>query len=465
MTRRSSKISALALAAALGGLLPPGAGAQTLEAAMATAYASNPTLIAARAGVKAVDEAVPQARAGMRPQVDAAATAGASRTSINGAPSGSSTEPRSVALNASQVLYDGGRTWNSVDAAISGVDAARARLADTEQNILLQVVTQYMNVRRDQEFVALAENNVRVISEQLRAAEDRFAVGEVTRTDVSQANARLAQSRASLAAQEGALARSFQAYGRVVGAPPGDLSAPPPVPPLPATLAEAVQEALDNHPAVRAARFDEEQARFDIATAQGALLPTVTLSGSVSYSEDQSATLSNGITSGQVQLQARIPLYQGGAAYAGVRRTQAVRSQRMSQIHETTRAVQEAVENAWTDLETARITTRAGREQVAAAQLAFEGVTEEAKLGSRTTLDVLDAEQELLNARSNVVSSERDEYVAAYALLSAIGRLSVQGLGVPVEPYDPNENYVAVNDKFFGFQRDELTEWKNPLSP
>lgn len=465
MNRRSSSISAFALAAALGALGGATAFAQTLEEAMASAYASNPTLIAARAGVQAVDEGVPQARAGMRPQVDATATAGASRTSINGAPSGSSTEPRSVALNASQVLYDGGRTFNSIDAAVSGVDAARARLSDTEQNILLDVVTQYMNVRRDQQFVMLAENNVRVISEQLRAAEDRFAVGEVTRTDVSQASARLAQSRASLAQQEGALARSFQAYGRVVGAPPGDLTAPPPVPPLPATLAEAVQEALDHHPAVRAARFDEEQARSDIATAQGALLPTVTLSGSVSYAEDQSANLSNGITSAQVQVQARIPLYQGGAAYAGVRRAQAVRSQRMSQIHETSRAVQQAVENAWTDLETARITTRAGREQVAAAQLAFEGVTEEAKLGSRTTLDVLDAEQELLNARSNVVSSERDEYVAAYAVLSAIGRLSVAGLGVNIEPYDPNENYVAVNDKFFGFKRDELTEWKSPLLP
>ncbi|MEX2520604.1 MAG: TolC family protein, partial [Paracoccaceae bacterium] len=272
-------------------------------------------------------------------------------------------------------------------------------------------------------------------------------------------------SRASLAAQEGLLARSFQAYGRVVGAPPGDLASPPPLPPLPPTMADAVQEGLDNHPVVLAARFDEEQSRSDIATAQGALLPTVTLSGSVSYGEDQNAGLSNGVTSGQVQVQATIPLYQGGAAYSDIRRAQAIQSQRMYQIHETSRAVQENVENAWTDLITARVTIRAGREQVAAAQLAFEGVTEEAKLGSRTTLDVLDAEQELLNARSNLVASERDEYVAAFAVMAAIGRLTVNGLGVNVEPYEPSENYVAVNDRFFGFDKDELTEWKNPLSP
>lgn len=461
MGRHSTGIAIVAF----GALMAAGAMADTLEQAFATAYASNPTLISARAGVRAVDESVPIARAGMLPDVSAVATVGVDRTSINGSPSGSSTEPRSVGLNATQVLYDGGRTWNSVDAAVSGVDAARSRLTDTEQNVLLQVVTSYMDVRRDQQFVTLAKNNVKVISEQLRAAEDRFAVGEVTRTDVSQASARLAQSRSALAVREGDLARSYQAYGRVVGAPPGDLAAPPPVPPLPRTLAEAVREALDNHPAVIAARYDEEQSRSDIATAQGALLPTVALSGSLSYGEDLNSVRSNGTTEAQVQLQASIPLYQGGAAYAGIRRAQAVQSQRMSQIHETSRGIREGVENAWTQLETAHITLRAAREQVEASRLAFEGVTEEAKLGARTTLDVLDAEQELLNARTIVVASERDEYVAAYAVLAAIGRLTAKGLGVDVTPYDPNENYQEVSHKLFGFNRDELTEWKRPISP
>lgn len=464
MRQYSRSIGGLAAVLAFGASFGP-AGAETLEQAFATAYATNPALVSARAGLRAVDEGVPIARSGLLPDVNASASAGASRTSINGSPSVSSTEPRSVALNATQVLYDGGRTRNSVDSAISGVDAARSRLTDTEQQVLLQVVTSYMNVRRDQQFVQLAENNVRVIAEQLRAARDRFEVGEVTRTDVSQAQAALAQSEAALAAQEGALAVSFQAYGRVVGAPPGDLADPPPHPPLPTTLAEAVQEALDSHPQVVAARFDEEQARSDIAAAQGVLLPTVSLNGSVSYREDQSAQLSNGVASAQVQVTATIPLYQGGAAYAGVRQAQEVRSQRMSQIHETTRAIQEQVENAWTSLATARSTTGARRQQVAAAQLAFEGVREEAKLGARTTIEVLNAEQALLNARTDLVSSLRDEHVAAYSVLSAVGRLTVAQLGAPVAPYDPDENYGEVNDKLFGFERDELTEWKTLTSP
>ncbi|MEL7462471.1 MAG: TolC family outer membrane protein [Pseudomonadota bacterium] len=461
MTRLSSKITA----AVVAGFLAAPASAQTLSEAFATAYSTNPTLIAARAGVRAVDEGVPIARSGMLPDVAATASVGVTRTTVNGTPPGSSTEPRSVGVEASQVLFDGGRTFNSIDSAVSDVDAARARLSDTEQTVLLQVVTAYMNVIRDQEFVSLGRNNVRLIAEQLRAARDRFEVGEVTRTDVSQAEARLAQAEASLAVQEGALARSFQAYGNVVGAPPGDLAPPPPLPSLPPTLADAVSEALDNNPSLRAERFDEEAARSDIALAQGALLPTVTLSGSVAYSEDQSANLSNGVTSAQVQLNATIPLYQGGAAYAGIRQAQALQSQQMTEIRVAARNVREATENAWTDLATARIAIRAGRQQVAAAQIAFEGVREEAKLGARTTLDVLDAEQELLGARSDLVSAERDEYVAAFAVLNALGRLSVAGLGVDVAPYDPNQNYEANNDRLFGFERDELTEWKSPVHP
>lgn len=441
------------------------ASAQTLGEAFATAYSTNPNLIAARAGVRAVDESVPIARSGMLPDVSATASVGVTRTTVNGPVPGSSTEPRSIGVNASQVLFDGGRTFNSIDSAVSDVDAARARLSDTEQSVLLQVVTAYMNVIRDQEFVKLGRNNVRLITEQLRAARDRFEVGEVTRTDVSQAEARLAQAQASLAVQEGALARSYQAYGNVVGAPPGDLAPPPPLPPLPPTLADAVEEALDNNPSLRAERFDEEAARSDIATAQGALLPTVTVTGSVAYSEDQSANLSSGVTSAQIQLNATVPLYQGGAAYAGIRQAQALQSQQMTEIHVAARNVREATENAWTDLQTARIAIRAGRQQVAAAQLAFEGVREEAKLGARTTLDVLDAEQELLGARSDLVSAERDEYVAAFAVLNALGRLTVAGLGVDVAPYDPNENYERNNDRLFGFERDELTEWKSPVHP
>lgn len=462
MGRVSSHIIA---GACISALAAPSALGQTLDQAFATAYASNPTLIAARAGVRSVDEGVPLARSGLRPNVSANASIGVSRTTVQGGTEGSSTEPRSVAVSATQVLYDGGQTRNNVDSAVSTVDAARSNLTDTEQNVLLDVVTSYMDVRRDQQFVVLAKNNVKLISEQLQAAEDRFEVGEVTRTDVSQARARLAEAQAGLAANEGALARSYQAYGNVVGAPPGDLAPPPAIPPLPKTLAEAVQEAMDNHPIIRSARFTEEAARSDIASAQGVLLPTISLQGNLSYAEDQSEALSKGVTSAEVLVVASIPLYQGGAAYAGVRQAQALQSQSMAQIHEATRAIRQLVENNWTDLDTARVTIRAARQQVAAAELAFDGVKEEAKLGARTTLDVLDAEQELLDARSGLVAALRDEYVSAFGVLSSIGRLTVNQLGVDVQPYDPSVNYEDVNDRFFGFKRDELTTWKTEVSP
>ena len=436
--------------------------AESLSDAFAAAYDSNPTLAAARAALRATDQGVPAARAGMRPTVTGTITGQVNETNRANAPSDTSL-PLTLNLTASQTLYDGGRTRNAIEGAISDVSAGRANLISTEQVVLLQVVTTYMDVRRDQQFVSLAQNNVRLIREQLRAAEDRFAVGEVTRTDVSQARARLAQARSAMAQQEGALVRSMQAYRRVVGNAPGALEEPPVLPPGPNSLDEAIQEAMDYHPDIQVAQFAEEGARSDVKSALGALLPTVTLSGTVTANENQAA--GNDSLVGVIQLQATVPIYQGGAEYAEIRRSREVVSQRMSQIHEATREVREAVENAWSDLQVARIAIRAGRQQVSAAQLAYEGVTEEAKLGARTTIDVLDAEQELLDARTDLVSSLRDEYVAGYTLLAAVGRLNVAGLDVPVQRYDPEGHYNEVSEAFYGFKRDELTEWRSPTSP
>ncbi len=455
-----AKTSSLLLVAVSGLAVIVGAAkGETLEEALAAAYATNPALITARANLRATDETVPIARSGMLPNVSATVTGTVADSSVNGTPTGTTSETGSVALNASQTLYDGGRTYNDTEGAIADVNAARSRLTSAEQNVLLAVVISYSDVRRDQQFVSLAQNNIRLISEQLRAARDRFDVGEVTRTDVSQAEARLAQAQADLAAREGALARSIQAYRRVVGQFPSDLAPPPPLPALPDDLQEAVQIAMDSHPDILAARFDEVSARSDIASAQGALLPTVTLQGSVSYT-DGGPTISNGRTDASIQAQVNVPIYQGGAAYANVRQQQALQSAAMSAIHDVTRQIRETVENAWSDLLVARSSIRAGRQQVRAAQLAFEGVREEAKLGARTTIDVLDAEQDLLDARSDLVSSMRDEYVAGYNLISAIGALTVADQGINVEQYDPSGNYNEVNDKLFGFRRDELTEWK-----
>ena len=438
------------------------ATAESLSDAFAAAYQTNPTLGAARAGLRATDEGVPAARAGMRPSVTANAQAQANETDRANSPSDTSF-PVTLSLTASQTLYDGGRTRNAVESAISNVSAGRTNLLSTEQQVLLQVVTTYMDVRRDQQFVTLAQNNVRLIREQLRAAEDRFAVGEVTRTDVSQARARLAESQSALAQQEGALVRSKQAYRRIVGNLPGALEEPPILPPGPDSIEAAIQEAMDYHPDIQTAQFVEEGARSDVRAALGALLPTVTLSGTVTVNENQA--FGNNSTAGVIQLQATVPIYQGGSEYAEIRRTREVVSQRMSQIHEAVREIREAVENAWSDLEVARIAIRAGRQQVSAAQLAFEGVTEEAKLGARTTIDVLDAEQELLDARTDLVNSLRDEYVAGYTLLAAVGRLTVANLDVGVERYDPEGHYNEVSGKYYGFDRDELTEWRTQTSP
>ncbi|MEM7269146.1 MAG: TolC family outer membrane protein [Pseudomonadota bacterium] len=457
ISRKVSAFTALALFAAP-------VYAETLQEAFASAYATNPSLITARANLRATDEGVPTARAGMRPNLNVTVTGTTTDQSINGTPTGQTFSTGQVALNASQSLYDGGQTENSIESAISDVNASRSRLKSVEQTVLLNTVTSYMNVRRDQQFVTLAESNIRLINEQLRAAQDRFEVGEVTRTDVSQAEARLAQAQADLAARQGQLARSIQSYRRVVGEFPGKLAEPPVLPPLPETLQAAVQQAMDFHPDIKAAQFDEEAARHDIKTAQGALLPQVTLSGSVSYQEGGSQ-ITNGQTTASVQAQVVVPIYQGGAEYANIRRTQALQGAAMSTIHDASRTVREAVENAWSDLMVARSAIRAGRQQVKAALLAFEGVREEAKLGARTTIDVLDAEQDLLDARSDLVSSLRDEYVAGYSLISAVGSLTVADQGVGVDPYDPSVNYNEVNDKYYGFKQDELTKWDDPLKP
>jgi outer membrane protein len=453
-------IGCAVFAAAVSGM----ARADTLAGAFAAAYETNPTLEIARAALRAADEAIPTARAGLRPNVTATVSSALNHTSINGPVPSSAAAPRSANLTFQQVFFNGGQTRNAIESATSTVHSGRAQLVSTEQVVLLGVVTAYMDLRRDQQFVTLAQNNVRLIREQLRAARDRFAVGEVTKTDVSQAAARLAQAEAALAAQEGQLARAVQAYRRVVGVLPGVLEDPPLLPPLPQSSQAAVDEALSNHPDLQAAQFNEASARSDIKSAIGALLPTLAVNGSVTYALDTGG-ISEGTTTSVLQLQATVPLYQGGAEYSEIRRTREVQSQRMAEIHDSARDIQQDVENGWSDLQVARVAIRAGRQQVAAARLAFDGVKEEAKLGARTTIDVLDAEQELLDARTDLVTALRDEYVAGYTLLSTIRRLTARDLNLDVGHYDPATHFNEVSDKAFGFKQDELTEWQTPHEP
>lgn len=466
----------LAQACALSlGLVAPGATlAMSLEDAIATAYETNPELLAARANLRAVDESVNQARAGLRPRLSGSLSYGGQFSDSRSTPSDTRDDFR-AGLDATQPLYDGGRTQNTVRARIADVSAARARLAALEQTVTLDVVNAYLDILAEQEFVQLARNNVRVISEELRAARDRFEVGEVTRTDVSQAQARLAEANANLSITEGRLDSARQAFRRVVGAEPRNLIQPRATPPLPGSMQEAVTLALENHPLAIAARFDEASAAREIRARIGELLPSVSLGATVDYGDtflDGGRRLPGGgrsgpdqATSATVGLRAQIPLYQGGAEYSRIRQAQEQASAARADLTTVARERQRLAESAWTELQVARANIRANRERVEASQLAFEGVREEANVGTRTTLDVLDAEQELLDARVRLVASIRDEYVASYSLLSAVGALTTAALDIPVVVYDPDVNFEANNARFGGFERTEDTVWEELWRP
>jgi outer membrane protein len=440
------------------------ARADTLAEAMASAYETNPQLLSGRANLRAQDEAVAQARGGLRPDVRANLEYGLDYNDARQVTS-ETQDPFSATLSASQPLYDGGVTYNAVRGRIADVSAARAQLAALEQQVLFDAVTAYVDVLRDQQVVSFARNNVRVITEQLRATRDRFEVGEVTRTDVSQAEARLAEANANLASVLGALETSRQNYREVVGAEPLSLDPPPPLPPLPATLQEAVDTALAQHPEMIAARFAEVSAARDVRAAIGQLLPDVSLEASTGYNDGVFENDVTDSTSARVGVRAVIPLYQRGVAYSQVRQNQALASAARADITIEARERRRVAEFAWSQLEVAQAVIRAQREGVRAAQLAFEGVREESIVGSRTTLDVLDAEQELLDARTDLVSAERDEYVAGYGLLLAVGGLTAAERGLTVTAYDPDVNYSLNNARFFGFDRTDDTVWAEPWRP
>ena len=441
------------------------AQAQSLPDALVAAYLNSPDLASSRADVKILAERAVQARAGGRLRVEGEARAQAvTRTN---APPGQHfpNYPTSIALNAVQPLYTGGQVENSTEAAETRITEQEAILLATEQQVLLDAVTAYADVRRDEELVGISKNNVRVLSEQLRAANERFEVGEVTRTDTEQARARLSAAKSRLAASEGSLAISRESYQRVVGVYPKVLLPLPPLPELPAGQDAAVAVALRDDPGVIAARLEREAAGSDVRAAIGALLPQVSLQGTVSTQEtfnDGNA----GPESATIGLVVTMPFYTGGFNYSNVREAQAVSEGASADINTAMRSAVRNTGNSWARLEVARASIRAGQLEVGAAQLAFEGVQEEAKVGARTTLDVLDAEQEVLEARSRLASSRRDEYVAAYSLLAAIGKLTVKHLGLDVGPAkDEVSYYETVRNRNFGYDASDDTVWKLDWRP
>jgi outer membrane protein len=431
------------------------ASGQTLQEALALAYANNPTLQAARAALRATDENVPQALSGWRPTVQFSANAGIaegySRSVTAGVPVTRPTDrtPAGLAATLVQPLYRGGRTEAQLRRAENQVLAARARLLATEQAVLRDTVAAYVAVIRDQEEVRLNRNNVTVLQRQLQATNERFRVGEITRTDVAQAESRLAGARAQLAEAEGRLQNSRALFTRLVGQAPGRLTAPQPLRAPVGSAEEARRIAMANNPAVVAALFDEAAGRDFIDVQMAALLPQANLQAQA-FRNDNAAQPGTRVTGQQITATITVPLYQGGAEYSAVRQARQ-EAQRLRQVLDEQRrlAAQQANE-AWESLLATRVAVAAVRAQINAAEIALDGVRREAVVGNRTTLDVLNAEQELLNARVALVRALANQVTASHALAAAVGRLTARDLRLPVAAYDMEAYYNAVRNRWAG---------------
>lgn len=436
---------------ATGGMVAGGASAESLEDALIKAYQSNPTLEAGRASLRSTDEEISTALSNWRPSVTLSGDAGIRdyESEVSGTKTDNSLQPYTVGLEVSQSLYRGGRTTAETERAEARIKSARASLRSTEQDVMLQVATAYFNVLRDTAVVELNQNNVRVLERQLEATRDRFAVGEVTRTDVSQAEARLAGAKADLISAQGSLANTRAQYERLVGNPPTSLEIPNPLSGLPTSVSDVLSIAQDQHPDVLQARFTEEAAQSDVRLSEGSLYPEVSLTAGVeraheSSTEDFTADTADIIAS------VSIPLYQQGAVYSGVRSAKQTAGQARIQIDEARRSVIENATSAWETLVTARASIESQQAQVSSAEVALDGVQREASVGSRTVLDVLDQEQELLQARVDLVGSRRDAAVAEFQVKAAMGALNAQVLGLPVEIYDTESNYNKVKGQWWG---------------
>lgn len=425
------------------------AEAASLYEALATAYATNPTLEAARADLRATDEGVPQALSEWRPTVTADGQAAHQWNQTRKPLSLSEeTDPRSFGITVRQPVFDGFGTVAGTSRAENQVEAGRARLISTEQGVLLNAVTAYMAVVRDTAVLDLNRSNEKVLQAQLEATEARFEVGELTRTDVAQAQSRLQGAIAARIQAEGQLTSSRAIYRQVVGEDPADVAMPQDTPPLPSNRDEAV--ALSQAaPDVVAAQFNERAAKDNIDVQFSDMLPSVSIEGSYERRE-QFATRESEADVGIISGQVTIPLYQAGAPDSRVRQSKQVYMQTRRLTDEALRAAEQEAISAWQGLQTAIAQSHSFEEQVRAADLALEGVRQEQEVGARTILDVLDAEQESLNAKVSLVSSQTDRVVAQYRLLAAGGALTAANLALNVEFYDPRRHYDKVRDQFIG---------------
>jgi outer membrane protein len=437
-------ISASLMAALMAGT----ASADTLREALVSAYHTNPTLTSQRETLKATDATVAIAKAAGRPQVSA--TAGINRDlSRSGILETNAHGPTfNAGVDLSYPLYSGGAVKNSVRAAKTRVEAGRATLTAVEGDVFTQAVSAYMDVIRDRAIVELNQNNVKVLETNLQATQDRFQIGDLTRTDVAQSEARLQLGRSQLANSQGRLVGSEATYREVIGHAPGRLAPPPPLPPLPATADEAVQIALANNPDLISISRQAIAAGYDVNVARASRLPTLSAVGSGTYVNELGGSIGNFPSKGSqttVGLSAHLPIFQGGLPAARIRQAQAQQGAVLEQVVGTERAVIQTTRAALADYSSAQKAIQAETVAVQANELALEGNRAEQSVGTRTIIEVLNAEQELLNSQVLLVTFKRDAYVAGFQLLNAMGQAQAEDLGLDGGPlYDPLGNYRHV---------------------
>jgi outer membrane protein len=444
--------------------LATSAVADTLEWALVQAYQNNPSLNAQRAALRATDEGVPQALSGYRPRLSATANLGYQYTDTQGRTVNQQVFPnttiyssiagtfpsRGIAATATQTLFNGFQTANRTRQAESQVMAARETLRVTEQQVLLDAATAYMNLLRDTAILALNRSNVEVLTEQLKQTRDRFNVGEVTRTDVAQAESRLAAGRSALLGAESNYTTSRANYRRIIGVEPGQLAPGTPVDRLsPRTILAAIAQGQQESPSVLAAMYGVDVAELAVKVSEGALYPNVTVTASAQKNWDP-ALLTLKQTAAAVIGQVTVPIYQGGAEYSVIRQTKETLGQRRIDLDTNRDQARATVVQSWGQLQAGKAQIEATTAQVNAAEIALNGVREEARVGQRTTLDVLNAQQELVNARTALVTAQHARVVASYSLLAAVGRLNMQTLGLNVTIYDPQVHYQQVRDSWIG---------------
>jgi outer membrane protein len=442
-------------------VLPPCASpgrAETMSSALARAYAGNPDLNQQRAGVRATDENLPRATSAWRPTANANAQYGYNRldsTDARGklAPVRANTAGSTYGLAVTQNLFNGNRTVNGVRQAESNIFGARETMRNTEQNVLQSAATAYMDVLRDTAILDLRKNNIIVLQEQLRQTRDRFTVGEVTRTDVAQAESSLATARSDYFTAQANLQTSIANYRQVIGVEPTRLEPARTIESLlPHTLGVAVQLALAEHPEVQAALHAVDAAALQVKLVEGELYPTLNLVGSVQNNYNFQGVPGSRFFTAEVVGQLTVPIYQGGEVYARTRQAKETLGQARLQADLQRDLVRAAVVSSWGQLDTARGVIQSSNASVKSNEIALDSIRQEAEVGQRTTFDILFQQQQLLNARVVLVSAQRDRVVASYAVMAAIGRLSAANLNLSVTQYDPTVHFDQVKDKWIGLR-------------